>query len=59
MVAEVCKYKKNFLGTSSGAGDGSRVLYGPAEPEPKEIFTAPQHCLYVREGLATYPAHCK
>ncbi len=32
-----------------GAGPGARAgavirIYGSAEPEPKEIFSAPQHC---------------
>jgi hypothetical protein len=33
------------LGAGSGVGSGAVILnYGFAEPEPKELFTAPQHC---------------
>ncbi len=47
------KKKKNIfsgkkLGTAHvrvGAGSGAVIrIYGTLEPEPKEIFTAPQHC---------------
>jgi hypothetical protein len=42
--------KKGYIFTPAGAGAGAAIrICGSAEPElePKEIFSAPQHCLKV------------
>ncbi len=49
---------KNLFGAEAGAGAGTGggagaaiQVCGPAEPEPKEIFSAPQHCFqYITYG---------
>jgi hypothetical protein len=58
----ICNKKKKSKGSKivrvgARAGDVAVIrIYGSAEPEPKEIFTAPQHCWQItcslqRKGL--------
>jgi hypothetical protein len=51
LINSICEKKsrggKSFcVGAKARAGAGAVIrISGPAEPEPKEIFTAPQHWL--------------